>query len=635
MACVHYTVSTKLKREQNAMAKKSLQEWKNQVFGKKLDFDNSSYDCVDVSKSWAMYLSDKPWQESAGWGNAKDIYANWSTKYLDKIPRGNAPKLGDIVVMNGNIGGGYGHTGVVVGIDGGNITIYQQDTFKQVAVYTGVFSWNANYIAGFLRPKVAFTVDTVADLEGYQRISVPEGVYYRKEAKRSGEVIELFDGNEVVNFKGFVRGESIDGNNIWFVGRFTGGYCWSGGFTDSSTKGLPDLTPVVVNPPALAANQRQVAADAMNVRSTAKIDTVNNNVVKLLQPSTIITLKGFVKGQNVDGVDIWFVLEDGTYTWAAGYTNQTTSGLADLTPKTPTTPTTPTEPEAPKYPAPTTDPAVTAVYNKKHPIGSAYAPTDLVAVGTQKLRKEAADSLALMQAAGANLTPASGYRSYATQQQLYASYVAQDGQELADTYSARAGYSEHQTGLTMDFAPIDDAFKNSTQYAWLVANAYKYGWVLRYPADKTAITGYTSEPWHWRYVGVTVATAMRTANKTTLEEYFGIAGGLYPDQEPTVPTPTDPTTPVDPTPTDPTTPTTPAPTDDASKSAAAFVARITSQLAAAGIIVSGLSAMLVQYVGVTLPANILGGATIVVALAMVAYSQYKYKKTGGAKGWFF
>ena len=120
---------------------KSLQTWKNKVLtgSYKVDLDNQSYDCVDVSKDWIQYLSGESWTISAGWGNAKDIYANWSTKYLQKIPRGNAPKLGDIVVMGASVGGGYGHTGVVIAIDGRNIQIAQQNTFTQQAVYTGWF----------------------------------------------------------------------------------------------------------------------------------------------------------------------------------------------------------------------------------------------------------------------------------------------------------------------------------------------------------------------------------------------------------------------------------------------------------------------------------------------------------------
>ncbi|MFA5172579.1 MAG: D-alanyl-D-alanine carboxypeptidase family protein [Sulfuriferula sp.] len=610
---------------------KSLDAWKKSVIGKQIDFDNASYDCVDVSKSWIMYLSDKPWQESAGWGNAKDIYANWYTTYLDKIPRGNAPKLGDILVMNGNVGGGYGHTGVIIAIDGRNVQIAQQNTFTQQAVYTGWFDAYSTSVTGFLRPKIAFSEGTPA-LQPYQRTVGADGVYYRKTATKAGEAIELFKGGDVVDFKGFVRGESVDGNNVWFVGRYTGFYSWSGGYTDSGTHDLPDLTPSTA--PIPTASQRQVGADAMNVRSTPKVDTVNGNVVKLLQPTTIIDVKGWTRGQNVDGIDKWYVLSDGTFTWVGGYTNQDVSNLADLTPKPPVDPT-PTDPVPtnPTYPAPTTDSLVTVLVNKKHPSNPlTYAPGDLVSLGNgQQLRREAASAMQLMQqaatAANVALVLGSGYRSYATQETLYNAYVAKDGQAEADRYSARPGYSEHQTGLTMDFSPIDDSFKTSAAYKWLVANASKYGWVLRYPEGKEAVTGYMSEPWHWRYIGVTDAAAFAASGKLTLEEFYGIEGGYYPD-------PTTPTDPVEPTP-DPETPEPPAPTDDAAKSATAFVARVASQLAAAAIIVNGLAGLLNQYASLTFDKSITGIATVVTALAIVAYSQYKYKKTGGSKGWLF
>lgn len=614
---------------------KSLQAWKDSVIGKKIDFDNASFDCVDVSKSWIMYLSDKPWQECAGWGNAKDIYANWYTTYLEKVPRGNAPKLGDIFVMNGQVGGGFGHTGPIIAIDGRNVQIAQQNTFTQQAVYTGWFDAYVSNVTGFLRPKanVPFTVGAEPTLQPWQRVVGPDGVYYRKEAKRSGEVVQLFAANDVVDFKGFVRGESVDGNNIWFVGRYTGFYSHSSGYMDSGTHDLPDLTPATT--PPLADNQRRVGADAMNVRTTAKIDTVTGNVVRLIQPATVITIKGFVRGQNVDGNDKWFVLEDGTYSWVGGYTNQDVSGLTDLTP---TTPTNPEQPPTPQFPVPTTDTRVTAVINKKHtnePLE--YQPTDLISIGNgQQLRKEAAEAMALMQAAataaGAGLTMGSGFRTYATQKSLYDGYVAKDGQQAADRYSARPGHSEHQTGLVMDFTPIDDVFKNSAQYKWLMDNAHKYGFVLRYPADKEAITGYMSEPWHWRYIGVTVATDMKAKQVTTLEEYFNIRGGLYYDQETPAPDPQQPPVVVPPVVTPPVTPT---PTDEAAKSATAFVARVTSQLAASAIVVNGLAAIFNQYAGITFDAKLLGTLTIILTLGILAYSQYRYKKSGGAKGWLF
>lgn len=159
-----------------------------------------------------------------------------------------------------------------------------------------------------------------------------------------------------------------------------------------------------------------------------------------------------------------------------------------------------------------------------------YTPTDLEAIGSQTMLSVPADAIRRMQTdSGPNIpiVPASGYRSYQAQNTNYNSYVAKDGQAMADTYSARPGYSEHQTGLAMDFSPIDQAFADTPQFVWLSQNAYKYGFVLRYPDSKTDITGYMYEPWHWRYVGVTAATDMHSRGITTLEEYFNVPGGDY------------------------------------------------------------------------------------------------------------
>ncbi len=287
-------------------------------------------------------------------------------------------------------------------------------------------------------------------LAPFQRVVGSNGVNYRKAPNISAEIIKEFQPSEILDFKGFVRGGTFNGNNIWFVGKYTGGYSWSGSFDDTGTHDLPDLTAPLIAPPPPP-----------------------------LEP----------------------------------------------------TPPLPISPQ-PTFPAPTNDSSITRVFNKKNPVGEDYAPDDLVDVGNvQKLRKEAADSLKLMQAqTGSTLSPASGYRSYATQKTVYDNYVKQDGQAKADTYSARPGYSEHQTGLTMDFAPIDDSFKVSEGYKFLTSEGYKYGWILRYPADKVAVTGYMSEPWHWRYVGVVAATDMHSKGVTTLEEYTGIPGGGYPEE---------------------------------------------------------------------------------------------------------
>lgn len=124
---------------------------------------------------------------------------------------------------------------------------------------------------------------------------------------------------------------------------------------------------------------------------------------------------------------------------------------------------------------------------------------------------------------GLNLYLSSGYRSYYTQEKIYNNYVAIDGKQKADTYSARAGHSEHQTGLAFDLNTIDDSFTNTNEGIWIKDNCYRFGLILRYPKGKENITGYMHESWHLRYVGIELATKLyNNGNWITLEEYFGI-----------------------------------------------------------------------------------------------------------------
>lgn len=116
----------------------------------------------------------------------------------------------------------------------------------------------------------------------------------------------------------------------------------------------------------------------------------------------------------------------------------------------------------------------------------------------------------------------SSYRDYNYQLNLYNEYKKLDGKEKADTYSARPGFSEHQTGLCID---IDDgikpytSFENTASFKWMNDNSYKYGFILRYPKDKEKITGYSYESWHYRYVGEKIAKYMHKHN-LTLDEYY-------------------------------------------------------------------------------------------------------------------
>ena len=100
----------------------------------------------------------------------------------------------------------------------------------------------------------------------------------------------------------------------------------------------------------------------------------------------------------------------------------------------------------------------------------------------------------------------------------------------ADTYSARPGYSEHQTGLAFDVAAgscVLDCFGTTSQYQWLQANAADYGFIQRYYAGYENITGYKAEEWHYRYVGTAVAKDMQARGIKTLEQYWDILGGGY------------------------------------------------------------------------------------------------------------
>jgi D-alanyl-D-alanine carboxypeptidase len=181
------------------------------------------------------------------------------------------------------------------------------------------------------------------------------------------------------------------------------------------------------------------------------------------------------------------------------------------------------------------DPAgLSVLVNKSRPLNPAsYAPGDLVnARGSgQYLRAEAAAWLnGLFQGAAdagtGGLAVVSGYRSYAQQQQLYAYYVSIYGQAQADLISARPGYSEHQTGLAVDVGNANGSCGLSTCFGdtaagiWVAANAYKYGFIVRYPNGYTGTTGYSYEPWHLRYVGVDLATDMKRRGIPTMEHYF-------------------------------------------------------------------------------------------------------------------
>lgn len=173
--------------------------------------------------------------------------------------------------------------------------------------------------------------------------------------------------------------------------------------------------------------------------------------------------------------------------------------------------------------------------NKYHKLPDGYEPADLTEIQAQYsngktvyLRAEAAQAFEqLCQGAaeqGYTILGQSGFRSYSYQQQLYNNYVQRDGQAAADTYSARPGYSEHQTGLAMDICNGTlsyTEFGQTAEYQWVRDHLHEYGFVLHYLPDTQWITGYMTEEWHIRYVGVEAATQIYQLG-ITLDEYCAL-----------------------------------------------------------------------------------------------------------------
>ena len=123
--------------------------------------------------------------------------------------------------------------------------------------------------------------------------------------------------------------------------------------------------------------------------------------------------------------------------------------------------------------------------------------------------------------AGYSITLLSGYRSYARQKRIYNGYVESRGKAGADAISARPGHSEHQSGLALDVNSLSSSFGETATGKWLAANAWRYGFIIRYPYGKKSVTGYDYEPWHIRYLGKELAADVYKSG-LTLEEYFGI-----------------------------------------------------------------------------------------------------------------
>ncbi|MBQ4583441.1 MAG: D-alanyl-D-alanine carboxypeptidase family protein [Bacilli bacterium] len=184
----------------------------------------------------------------------------------------------------------------------------------------------------------------------------------------------------------------------------------------------------------------------------------------------------------------------------------------------------------------TTDKSNTMIVNKYYVLKDDYVPDNLAIIptthswGAYGENQATADTvnafMNMAQAAateGINLMVNSSYRDYADQDRVYKLYEDSYGKEYADNIAARPGHSEHQSGYALDIFSTDSTsqktFAESNAYAWLKQNCYKYGFIIRYPEGKENITGFNFESWHYRYVGVEIATYIQE-NDITYDEYY-------------------------------------------------------------------------------------------------------------------
>jgi hypothetical protein len=277
------------------------------------------------------------------------------------------PSQGDVVVFAGSAINEWGHTAVVDSADHNGMWVLQQDGFAAPLIWAdgnwysgkpaeriwlGYHQNGTGPISGWLTPRreklkrqdIILNPASSVTVAGHQRVSAAP-VNQRTAANRSASVVKTFEADLILDFKGFVRGEDVDGNNIWFVGAYSDTYFWSGGFTNTSPDGLADLTPAPLAPPApsLSPYQRVVGSATIRYRKAPNTDA---EIIIEYKPGDILTFGQWTRGQNVNGNDIWFKgAISGGYAWSGGFEDQSTSGLTEEVTAAPSTPTTdPTTP---------------------------------------------------------------------------------------------------------------------------------------------------------------------------------------------------------------------------------------------------------------------------------------------------
>ena len=269
------------------MTRQDALNWLNAQKGKSLDYDGVyGIQCVDFFNYYYLYLTGRnPYPDGYGVNGAKDLWSVATSRFTKIANNPNdanqIPAVGDILIYNSSWGGGFGHVEVVLSADKKGFTAIGQRQSETNRSATAVYRTWAQAVGGLIG-WLSFNGFTTNNLQPNQRVVGANGVHLRDKASTAGSYDKARDGEpgEVLTFKGFVRGEIVSANNIWFVGAFSGVYCWSGAFTDPSTAGLPDITPqppvVTPIPPVITTLDKVIDVSAHN--SITDYSTVINNV---------------------------------------------------------------------------------------------------------------------------------------------------------------------------------------------------------------------------------------------------------------------------------------------------------------------------------------------------------------------
>lgn len=268
------------------MTRTDAVNWLNSQKGKFLDYDNAyGIQCFDLYNYYYVYITGRnPYSDGYGVPSAKDIWGvptSLFTKVANNTNDANQiPAVGDVLVYNSRWGGGDGHVEMVVGVDTKGFTAIGQRQSEANRSATAVYrSWAT--VAGGLIGWLSFNgFKENVQVASNQRVVGANGVNCRDRANVAGAIVKEGVAGEVLTFKGYVVGENVSGNNKWFVGFYSGVYCWSGAFTDSSTAGLNDITPqapVVVPPPPVVSTLDKVI-DVSAHNTITDYATVINNV---------------------------------------------------------------------------------------------------------------------------------------------------------------------------------------------------------------------------------------------------------------------------------------------------------------------------------------------------------------------